>query len=328
MSRFVSVALIALPLLAACAGSPAQPPQTAPETVADAEPAKKGDDQLVRDAIKRGEAAVKAGDFKGARDLFIGVLDRRPGHPRALHYLGVCSENLGDKAAAEKYYRDALAKAPEFSDAVLNLSAMLIDDGRIDEAVKTLRAGISKTPSDPMLHANLGHALSRADDKPGAIAEYKLALQLGEDPGTRLALAAVLASAGKKDEALAALKKLGSSRNREVLATAADALARLGAHGECVAAYDKAIALGDAAQLRVQRGICRTELKDDAGAKADYDAALKLDANYAPGWYYLGMYWMGQKNNAEALKAFEKARQLAPKSKAAERIAEIKKGKK
>ena len=330
MSRVPALlAIVVVPLLAAC--GPATPsPQTSgdPEPVPAATAPKSSDDLLVRDAIKKGEAAVKAGDFKGAKDIFQGVLDRKAGNPRALYYLAVCHENLGDKVAAEKFYRDALAKAPELADAALNLSAMLIELGRVDDAVKALRAGIEKTPSDPMLHATLGHALSKSGDKAGAAAEYRLALKLGEDDATRLALASTLAASGKKDEALAELKKLAdSSRKRDVLATVGDALSRLGAYGDCVAAYDRAIKIETAAQLYVQRGICRRELKDDEGSKKDFESATKADPKYAPGWYYLGVYWMGQKNNAEALKALEKAKALAPNSKAADRIAEIKKGK-
>jgi tetratricopeptide (TPR) repeat protein len=330
MARVSALLAIVVPMFAACGPATPQPQNAGnPEPVpsASAQP-KSSDDTLVRDAIKRGEAAVKAGDFKGAKDIFQGVLDRRAGNPRALYYLGVCNENLGDKTAAEKFYRDALAKAPELGDAALNLSAMLMDLGRTDDAIKVLRAGIEKTPSDPMLHANLGHALSKSGDKAGAAAEYRLALKLGEDDATRLALASTLAASGKKDEALVELKKVAdTSRKREVLATVGDALSRLGAYGECVAAYDRAIKIEVAAQLYVQRGICRRELKDDDGSKKDFESATKADPKYAPGWYYLGVFWMGQKNNAEALKALEKAKQLAPNSKAAERIAEIKKGK-
>lgn len=336
MSRFVSALALIVPMLAACSGANTPPVTPGPEPVPEAStatPAKSADDQIVRDAIKKGEAALKAGDFKGAKDLFVGVLDRKPGHPRALHYLGVCNENLGDKQAAEKNYRDALAKAPELADSALNLSAMLMEGNRADEAIKVLRTAIEKTPADPMLHANLGHALLRSGDKGAATSEYKLALNLGEDAATRLALASVLLESGKKEEAQAELKKIASrATNREMLATVGDALARTGAFAECVSAFDKAISIKAAPELHVQRGVCRHQLKDDAGAKNDYDAALKLDKDYAPALYYTGMYFFGQDKNAEALKAFEKVRQLKPDSpfgkKAADRIAEIKKGKK
>jgi Flp pilus assembly protein TadD len=336
MPRFATVLALVVPMFAACTGANPHPVTSGPEPVPEAStatPAKSPDDQIVRDAIRRGEAALKAGDFKGAKELFIGVLDRKPGYARALHYLGVCNENLGDKAAAEKNYRDALAKAPELADAALNLSAMLMEAGRNDDAVKVLRASIEKTPADPMLHANLGHALLRSGDKPSAIAEYRVALKVGEDAATRLALASTLLDSGKKEEAQAELKKIAtSSTSREMLATVGDALARTGAFAECVSAFDKAISVKAAPELHVQRGVCRHQLKDDAGAKNDYDAAIKLDKDYAPAWYYTGMYFFGQDKSAEAIKAFEKVRQLKPDGpfgkKATDRIAEIKKGKK
>ena len=103
----------------------------------------------------------------------------------------------------------------------------------------------------------------------------------------------------------------------------------MGAFADCAAAFDKAIQLQPAAELHVQRGLCRHELKDDAGAKDDYDKAIKLDGTYAPAWYYLGMHLRDAGKKADAIKAFEKCKQLKPDSphgkKAAERVAELKK---
>lgn len=280
--------------------------------------------------IKKGEASLEAGDFKAARETFEAVLKKEPSNARALYYLAVSLEKLGDKQGAEKSYREAMAKAPELADSALNLSAMLIEAGRNDDAVKVLRTALAKSPQDPGLHANLGHALLAADDKEGAIKEYQQALRAVDDPQVRLALASLLAATGKKDQAAAELKKIAAKADkRELLATVGDAFGRVGAFADCAAAFDKAIQLQAAPELHVQRGLCRHELKDDAGAKADYDAAIKLDANYAPAWYYLGMHLSNAGKKAEAIKAFEKCKQLKPDSsygkKSADRIAELKK---
>jgi Tfp pilus assembly protein PilF len=338
-SRIRIACFLAALLPLACAGSgPAsttptsQSPQPSASAPAPSAP-KSSDDNLVRDAIKKGEAALKAGDFKEAQRLFVGILDRRPNHARAKAYLGVCLENLGDKDGAEKKYREALVAAPDLVDAALNLSALLIDSGRSDQAVAVLRAGLKAAPSDAQLHANLGHALS-ASDKASAMEEFRLSLKIDDNPQTRLALAALLREANKKDEAIAEIKKAlaAAGTNREILGSIGDAFARNGAYGECVAAFDKAIGAGPAAELYVQRGLCRHQLKDEKGAKEDYDRALKADPNYAPAWYVTGEYYQQADKKAEAIKAYEKCQQLKPDSpwgkKSATRLNELRKGKK
>jgi tetratricopeptide (TPR) repeat protein len=321
----------------ACAGSnpaattpTAEPPQPSASTAA---ATKNSDDSIVRDAIKKGEAALRSGDFKEAQRLFTGVLDRRPGNARAIASLGVCLENLGDKEGAEKKYRDALAKDPGLADASLNLSALLIDAGRNDQAIAVLRSALKASPSDPQLHANLGHALA-ATDKTAAMEEFRLSLKIAENAQTRLTLAAMLKEASKGDEAVAELKKAlaAAGSDRAMLGSIGDAFARNGAYAECVAAFDKAIGAGPAPELYVQRGLCRHQLKDEKGAKEDYDRALKADSNYAPAWYVTGEYHQQAGNKAEAIKAYEKCQQLKPDSpwgkKATHRLNELRKGKK
>lgn len=342
MTRRAGTVVAFLPLLVACGGGPSQPvtpintpsADAGPAASAEPKPTSNQDAELIRKAIKDGEAALKGGNVEEAKRIFSSLLDRHPDNARANHYMGVCLESVGQKDEAEKHYRAALEKAPDLADAAVNLSASLIDGSKVDEAIKVLRAALTKVPSDPMLHANLGHALLASKDRAGAIREYRAALALANDPQTRLSLAAQLAADNKKDEAVAELKKVAASAadNRALLATAADSLGRLGAYSDCVSAFDKAIAIQAAAELYVQRGICRHELKDEAGAKDDYDKAVKLDPNYAPAQYYLGEYFRTAGKKADAIKAFEKCKQLKPESpwakKATERINEMKAPKK
>jgi hypothetical protein len=51
-------------------------------------------------------------------------------------------------------------------------------------------------------------------------------------------------------------------------------------------------------------------VKDDAGALADYNAALAVDASFAPAHYYLGMH-LAKKDKKKALEHLDKAASLA-----------------
>ena len=56
----------------------------------------------------------------------------------------------------------------------------------------------------------------------------------------------------------------------------------------------------------VRRGICKDGKNDAAGAAADYDAALAMDANFAPAHYYYGLS-LAPKDKKAALDHLDKA---------------------
>ena len=61
----------------------------------------------------------------------------------------------------------------------------------------------------------------------------------------------------------------------------------------------------------MRRALCKKELADKAGEKADYEQALKLDDKFAPAYLYLGLHQhFAAKKDKEALAALEKARKF------------------
>ena len=102
-----------------------------------------------------------------------------------------------------------------------------------------------------------------------------------------------------------------TSAPETLLAALAGRFGRLKAFPDCVAALAQALKIKDSADLHTRRGVCRHGFNDDAGAQADYDAALKLDANFAPAYYYLGRH-LEKKDKKKALEALEKAVKLDP----------------
>jgi hypothetical protein len=52
--------------------------------------------------------------------------------------------------------------------------------------------------------------------------------------------------------------------------------------------------------------VCKDGKQDAAGAAADYDAALAMDANFAPAHYYYGLS-LAAKDKAKALEHLDKA---------------------
>jgi len=83
-----------------------------------------------------------------------------------------------DPAAAEAAYRRAIALDACFADAYANLSAMLCETGRAEEAVNLLQAGVEHCKDSALLHYNLAVALED-DGRPfDALAAYERGLAL------------------------------------------------------------------------------------------------------------------------------------------------------
>ena len=86
-----------------------------------------------------------------------------------------------DLPAAEAAYRKAIAGAPAFADAYLNLGCLLSDARRCDEATKVYRAALKHCPDEPLLHFNLAIALEDQGKITEALGCYEKCLELSPD---------------------------------------------------------------------------------------------------------------------------------------------------
>lgn len=264
--------------------------------------------------IERASQAIEAGDYEQARAILEEAARKAPGNGTAAYYLGVACEKLGDMPAAERHYQEAMRLAPELTEAAINLGALHIDAGNFDKAVAVTRAALKRQPNDAALQINLGMALEGQGDKQAAVEAYGRALQAGEaNPTLRWQYAALLLETGEKARAAEELKLAlsGAGEDRALLASIGRALGASGSYAECVKALDRAIALGDAAELRVGRGLCRHSLDDETGASADFEAAIGLAPEYAAAHYYLGRSLLALGKRDAAIRSLEKSAKLA-----------------
>jgi tetratricopeptide (TPR) repeat protein len=86
-----------------------------------------------------------------------------------------------NRAAAEAAYRQALACAPAFADAYLNLGCLLCDAGRCAEAIALYRSALQHCPDEALLHFNLAIALEDRGKPAEALACYEKCLALSRD---------------------------------------------------------------------------------------------------------------------------------------------------
>jgi Flp pilus assembly protein TadD len=314
LNRLAFAALSAF-LLAACGGE-AAPPNTAdnPPPLDDPAPKPKQDAVVApsNELVKQGMDAIQRQDFAGAKQVLADAAARDPKDPQAAFYLGVALDGLGDLPGAMAQYQRALELDPKLVEAAVNLSGAKYEQKDVAGALATAEQGLKANPKSPELLINRALSLEALGKKEEATTAYGAAVKARpDDAQLRITYAELLAAGGKKDEALSELRAVQNVEDPVLLAALAGRFGRLKAFPDCVAALDKALKLKDSADLHTRRGVCRHDFGDDAGAQADYDAALKLDANFAPAYYYLGRH-LEKKDKKKALELLDKAQKLDP----------------
>jgi tetratricopeptide (TPR) repeat protein len=127
--------------------------------------------------------------------------------------LGIVNVKRGDLGAARRDYEQALALAPWFVPAYVNLADLMLIQGRDDEGATALRQALGVDPQNAAVHHALGLLLARQKRNAEALAELERAAQLA--PGTpdyAYAYAIGLHSSGRTGEALEVLER-ANARN-------------------------------------------------------------------------------------------------------------------
>jgi tetratricopeptide (TPR) repeat protein len=328
--------LIAFGMLSILAGCTPTPPPKDPVLTAD--PPVGGAEGLAAGTatteLDRAVAYIKNSKFDEAKKHLEAALAEKPDHAEANFYMGVTSEMLGDAKAAEGFYKKALAADPGLVDASANLAALyLLDPPRPDDAIPLLTKALEKAPDDANLNQNLAIAYGFKKDYANAAKAYDKVLAKGENAQVRYQYGALMFEANDMAKAADQLKKatLGIKEGPE-LVKIARMLGRAGAFPDCVKAFDAAIKTKNDPDWLVRRGMCKHEANDEAGARADYEAATKQDPSFVAGYYYLGMsYSLEKKSRANAIAMLEKAAKLGEGTelgkKAKDKLNEVKKQK-
>jgi tetratricopeptide (TPR) repeat protein len=125
-----------------------------------------------------GEKAFGEKRYKEAAQIFSRYTEQRPGNAWGHFMLGLSAWKSGDAAHAEKSFEEALRVDPAHVKSLVNLSRVLLDEKRVDDAVARLAQAAELEPGSNEVHRLLGrayHAQKKVDE---AIASYKLAIQL------------------------------------------------------------------------------------------------------------------------------------------------------
>lgn len=133
---------------------------------------------LLADAV----ALHRTGNLAGAEPLYRTLLERQPGHPDALHLLGVLRSQAGDPAEGASLIAEAIARRGTVAAYHSNLALALKALGRFDDAEAALRNAIALAPGSAPLVALGG--VRRAGGRPAeALSVYHAALTIDPADG-------------------------------------------------------------------------------------------------------------------------------------------------
>jgi len=169
--------------------------------------------------------------FKGAESVkeFERAIQLNPNYATAHHWYGrLTLVMIGqlDRATAEA--KRAYELDPVSPIIHADLGGVSLAARRYDEAIQQLRATLEVDPEFYWAHRWLGMAFELKGDTQGAIAEYKRAMELNDDPSTLAFLAHAYASIGRQEEARQLLAQLTEKAKTRYVQPYAFALVHLG----------------------------------------------------------------------------------------------------
>jgi tetratricopeptide (TPR) repeat protein len=110
--------------------------------------------------------------------LSVPVIPVDPGVAERHVMLGTQWRFAGDIDRSEAEFRRALQLAPESAAAQGGLAALLLDTGRVNQALPLFESALEKDPGNPQLHFNLGLTWARKGDWSAAAGSFERAAQL------------------------------------------------------------------------------------------------------------------------------------------------------
>lgn len=130
----------------------------------------------LRDALAAAVGHHQAGRLDAARPLYHSILRSQPGHPDALHLLGVLESQSGRPGAALPLLRRAVALLPGDVDFLGNLARTLRAAGQSDAAEHVFARTAALDPADAQTAFTLGSLRLERGDAAGAAAAFAQAL--------------------------------------------------------------------------------------------------------------------------------------------------------
>jgi predicted O-linked N-acetylglucosamine transferase (SPINDLY family) len=258
----------------------------------------------------------QAGRLPQAESLYRQILQAQPGHPDALHLLGVIAHQRGQHAIAVEHIGQAVVLKPENPTFHNNLGAAYRALNKLAEAEAQYRQAVALQPDYAEACHNLGNVLKEQGKLGEAVAHYQRVLELRPDSAESYnRLGNVLKEQGKPAEA--------ENQYRQAVAIQPDlaegyfnlgnVLTELRRLDEAETQLRRAVAIQPGyAEAHNNLGTVLQEQGKLVEAEGQYRQAVLLNPGYAEAFYNLGTVLKDQGKLAEAEGQYRQAVVLRP----------------
>src|SRR5579864_4721546 len=135
--------------------------------------------QEISESLKAALAHHRAGELAEAKRLYEQILQAQPEHPDALHYLGLLACQVQQHEVGITLMERSIAVQAQPQPAYYNnLGNMLLERGRLAQAIEHYRRAVSLQPDYPEAHNNLGNALREARQPQASMLSCAQAIEL------------------------------------------------------------------------------------------------------------------------------------------------------
>ena len=239
--------------------------------------------------FQQGLAHHQRGQREEAKVAYERMLVLQPGHPDALHMLGVIALQVGNSALAAELISIALQNNPLNASAHHNLGLALQELQRFEEAIVSFTQAVSIKEDYAQAIFNRGLALHAAGRLDHALADFDKTIELQpHDAQAWNSRGVVLQDQLRWDEAVQSYAAAIAAQPAYAQAyyNQGNALLEAGRFEAALASYDAAIGLqADWAHALNNRGLALQELQRSHEAIESYDAAIASKPDYADAYW-------------------------------------------
>jgi Flp pilus assembly protein TadD len=225
-----------------------------------------------------GETAYKAGNFSEATRVFEQYTGEKPKNAWGHYMLGLSAQKSGDNAKAEKAFEEALSIDPNHLKSLTNLSRILIDQERYEDALNKLALAAEISPESAEVKRLFGRTYHGQGKIEESIDSYRQAIALDDkDAWSMNNLGFLLLESGRASDAVPVLARAVELRKDVPVFhnNLGMALEKTGHFTAAVTAYNSAVE-ADPGYTKAQKNLTRVEaVKVGVEEEFDLSAAAK-----------------------------------------------------
>lgn len=247
--------------------------------------------------------------------LLFRVCAAQQADPEQLFREAVAAQERGDDDLAARKYRELLKLRPDVIEARANLGAALVRLGKFDEAIAQYRTALTKDAGNRAIRLNLALACYKKGDLAAAAKELEALRRAA--PGelrTALLLGDCYSRLGRHAEAAAVLEPLEPAHPADLgLAwLLGSALLHSGRLHEGLERIEKVARTGGNAEAHLLAGQTALKLNEFERARANADAAMRLNPRLPGLWTLRGTALQYLGDNQAAIADLRKAVEADP----------------